>query len=51
LAAVAVFAWFARFARLPRIALSIPAAVVLTAILIVVLGGAGWLLWKKTRFD
>jgi hypothetical protein len=51
LAAVAVFVWFARFVRVPQAALSIPAALVLTAIMIAVLCGAGWLLWKKTRFD
>ncbi|HEX3661748.1 MAG TPA: GRP family sugar transporter [Acidobacteriaceae bacterium] len=49
-AAVAVFAWFARFARVPRVPMHIPAALVLAAILIAVLAGAGWLLWKKTRF-
>ncbi len=51
LAAVAVFVWFARFVRMPQVALHIPAAVVLAAILIAVLGGAGWLLWKKTHFE
>ncbi len=49
-AAVAVFAWFARFARVPRVPMHIPSALVLAAILIAVLAGAGWLLWKKTRF-
>jgi drug/metabolite transporter (DMT)-like permease len=51
LAAVAVFVFFARFVRMPQVALSIPATVVLTAILIAVLCSAGWLLWKKTRFE
>jgi drug/metabolite transporter (DMT)-like permease len=51
LGALAVFVWFARFVRMPQVALNIPAAAVLTAILIAVLCGAGWLLWKKTRFD
>lgn len=48
--AVAVFAWFARFAQVPRVPMHIPSALVLTAILVAVLAAAGWLLWKKTRF-
>ncbi len=51
LGAVAVFVWFARFVRRPQVALYIPAAMVLTAILLVVLSACGWLLWKKTRFE
>ncbi|HVT97289.1 MAG TPA: GRP family sugar transporter [Acidobacteriaceae bacterium] len=51
LAAVAIFVWFGHFVRMPQVALSIPAVIVLTAILFAVLCGAGWLLWKKTRFD
>lgn len=51
LAAMAVFVWFARFVRVPEVALNLTAAVVLTAILIAVLCGAGWLLWSKTHFD
>jgi drug/metabolite transporter (DMT)-like permease len=49
--AVAVFAWFARFARIPQVALSLSAAAVLSIILAAVLGGAGWLLWRRTRFN
>ncbi len=48
--AVAVFAWFARFVRVPRVPMHIPSALVLSVILIAVLVAAGWLLWKKTRF-
>lgn len=51
LGAIAVFAWFARFVRFPQVELHVPAAAVLTAILLVVLCASGWLLWKKTRFD
>ena len=51
LAAVAVFVFFARFVRMPQVALSIPATVVLTAILIAVLCSAGWPPCKKTRFE
>lgn len=50
IAAVGVFAWFAVGARVSRLAIQIPFALVLIAILIVVLAGCGWMLWKKTRF-
>jgi drug/metabolite transporter (DMT)-like permease len=48
--AVAVFAWFARFVRVPRVPMNVPWSLVLAAILFGALLGAGWLLWKKTRF-
>jgi drug/metabolite transporter (DMT)-like permease len=50
-AALGVFAWFARYARIPSLAIRIPVATALTVILIAVLGACGWLLWKKTRFE
>jgi hypothetical protein len=50
LAAVAVFVWFARLARIPRLALRAPFAIVLTILLVVILVSCGWMLWKKTRF-
>jgi len=49
-AAVAVFAWFARFVRVPRVPMNVPWSLTLAAILVAVLAAAGWLLWKKTRF-
>lgn len=49
--AVAVFAWFARFVGAPQIPIRVPAAIVLSVILLAVLGAAGWLLWKRTRFE
>ncbi len=48
--ALAVFVGFAIYARVPRVATSIPFAAALIVILIAVLGGCGWLLWKRTRF-
>jgi glucose uptake protein GlcU len=50
-AALGIFAGFARYARIPSVAIRIPFAVALTAILLVVLCACGWLLWKKTRFE
>jgi len=49
-AAVAVFVWFARFVRIPRVPMNVPWSLLLAAILLAVLVSAGWLLWKKTRF-
>jgi glucose uptake protein GlcU len=49
--ALAIFVWFARFIRAPRVPIHLPVAIVLTAILIAILSGAGWLLWKRTRFQ
>ncbi|MGB7170744.1 MAG: EamA/RhaT family transporter, partial [Acidobacteriaceae bacterium] len=49
-AAVAVFAWFAVYVRVPRVPMHIPSALVLSVILIAVLAACGWLLWKRTRF-
>jgi glucose uptake protein GlcU len=51
LAAFGVFVWFARFAQIPRVAIRIPFAAALIAILIAVLGTCGWLLWSRTRFE
>ncbi|MGH9588449.1 MAG: GRP family sugar transporter [Acidobacteriaceae bacterium] len=50
-AAVAIFAWLASYVRKPPIAMNAVAALALTAILIAVLLGCGWMLWKKTRFS
>jgi hypothetical protein len=50
IAAIGVFAWSAVGTRIPRLAIEIPFALVLIAILVVVLAGCGWMLWKKTRF-
>lgn len=49
-AAVAIFAWFAMRARVPQLDVRAPFAIALTIILLAVLGGCGWILWKKTRF-
>lgn len=51
LAAVAVFVGFARGARIPAIALRAPFAVAMTVLLLAILLGCGWMLWKKTRFE
>ncbi len=51
LSAVAIFAGFAVYARIPRLAIRIPFAIALIAILVAVLGACGWLLWKRTRFE
>jgi len=49
-AAASVFLWFARFARVPHVAMQSSFAIVLIVILLAILGACGWLLWKKTRF-
>lgn len=49
-AAVAVFAWFAVGVRVPRMAINLTCVAILAAILLLVLAGCGWLLWKKSRF-
>ena len=51
LAAIAVFVWFAAFVRMPQAAIHVLAAAVLAAILLAVLLLAGWLLWRRTRFE
>jgi drug/metabolite transporter (DMT)-like permease len=51
LAAVAIFAGFAVYARIPRLAIRIPFAMALIVILVAVLWACGWLLWKRTRFE
>jgi drug/metabolite transporter (DMT)-like permease len=51
LAALGVFVRFAFFVRAPRVAIRVPFAAALTAILLVVLGACGWLLWSRTRFE
>ena len=49
-AALAVFVWFAVGVRLPQVPMQLLWTALLTAILLVVLAGCGWMLWKKTRF-
>jgi drug/metabolite transporter (DMT)-like permease len=49
-AAVGVFVWFARYARVPQVAMQVPFAIVLIVILVAILGACGWLLWRRTRF-
>jgi drug/metabolite transporter (DMT)-like permease len=51
LAALGVFAWFARFALLPRLEVRVPFAIALSAILLAILAACGWMLWKMTRFS
>jgi hypothetical protein len=48
--AVAIFLWLAEGVRKPPIAMHLTNAMVLSAILLVLLLGCGWLLWKQTRF-
>jgi drug/metabolite transporter (DMT)-like permease len=50
LAALGVFATLAFSARGPRVAMHLSWALALTVILLFVLAGCGWLLWKRTRF-
>ncbi len=49
-AALAVFVWFAFWARVPQVAMRESFAIALIAVSLVILAGCGWLLWKKTRF-
>jgi len=49
-AALAVFVWFAFGVRIPSLEARVAPAIVLFATSIAVLAGAGWMLWKKTRF-
>lgn len=49
-ATVAIFVCFGVLARIPRLAVHAPAALLLTIITLVVGGGCGWVLGKKTRF-
>jgi glucose uptake protein GlcU len=49
-AAAGVFLWFARYARIPEVAVRTSWAIALAVILAMVLAGCGWMLWKKTRF-
>jgi len=51
IAALGIFTGFAIYARVPRLAIRVPFAVILTAILFAVLAACGWLLWKRTRFE
>lgn len=50
IAALAVFAWFAIGVRVPQVPMQLLWTAALTAILVLVLMGCGWLLWKRTRF-
>ena len=49
-AAVGVFAWLARYARVPHLELRAPFAIALTVVLLGFLAVCGWMLWNKTRF-
>ncbi len=49
-AAAGVFVWFARYARVPHVAMQASFAIALIVILLAILGACGWLLWKRTRF-
>jgi hypothetical protein len=49
-AALGVFAWFGVRARVPQLEMRAPFAIALVIILLAVLGGCGWILWKNTRF-
>jgi drug/metabolite transporter (DMT)-like permease len=48
--ALAVFVWASHFARVPQLALRTSFAAALIVILLAVLVGCGWMLWKKTGF-
>jgi drug/metabolite transporter (DMT)-like permease len=48
--AVAIFVWLAIGVQKPPIALNLTSAAILIAILLLLLAGCGWLLWKRTRF-
>lgn len=49
-AAIGIFAWFAIGVRVPRLEAHVAPAVALFAISLAILAGAGWMLWKRTRF-
>lgn len=50
-AAGAIFVWLALDVQRPPIPMNFVPAVLLTAILLVLFVGCGWMLWKKTRFS
>jgi drug/metabolite transporter (DMT)-like permease len=50
LVALALFVWAGVYVRVPRVFLHTGWAGVLSIVLLLILGGCGWLLWKRTRF-
>ena len=50
LAAVAIFAWLAVYVERPPLAMDLTFTVILSVILLLLLFGCGWFLWKRTRF-
>jgi drug/metabolite transporter (DMT)-like permease len=48
--ALAVFVWLAIGVRVPRLEAHVAPAAALLAISVAILAGAGWMLWKRTRF-
>jgi hypothetical protein len=49
--ALGIFAWLAALARPPQVAVSLVWIAILIAIALVLLAGAGLLLWCRTRFS
>lgn len=47
----AIFVWLALDVQRPPIAMNLLPAALLTAVLLVLFVGCGWMLWKKTRFS
>jgi hypothetical protein len=50
-AAIGVFVWLGVHAERPAFAVNMPWLLLLTAASLVLLVGAGMLLWKRTRFS
>jgi glucose uptake protein GlcU len=50
-AATALFVWLAVQAVVPPLSMSLPWIAVLSGVLLVALLGAGWVLWRQTRFS
>lgn len=49
--AVSIFAWLAMASRRPPLMMNLTFVTVLTAILVLLLLGCGWFLWRKTHFE
>ncbi len=49
-AAIAIFVWLAAGVHFPPLAINIPLAAILAAILLLLLIACGWYLWRRTRF-
>ena len=48
--AIGLFVWFAASASVPPLAMNMKWVAALCLVLALLLFGAGWVLWKRTRF-